>query len=161
VRREHGGSYFIGDVVNGVKEGKGIQVFSDHYGISSIYEGDWKNDLTDGRGVYRFPNGNVYEGEFKNGDMDGRGVYRFVSGNIYEGEFQVGKMEGRGVFRFVNGNVIKGEFKEGVLNGRGTVYLTNGEVYDGEFKEDVPIDGTLIKRLNKDDDSNSEAQQPE
>ena len=32
--------------------------------------------------------GDIYEGEFFDGNMEGRGVFRFSNGNMYEGEWK-------------------------------------------------------------------------
>ena len=53
---------YVGQVVNGLKEGKGIMYFNDgHY-----YEGDWKNDKEEGKGIEYYEEYERYEGEFKN-----------------------------------------------------------------------------------------------
>ena len=44
------------------------------------YEGEWKNDLKDGKGIHYFPNGERYEGEFKNGNAEGKGIYYYKDG---------------------------------------------------------------------------------
>ena len=47
-----------------------------------------------------------YEGEYNAaGEREGRGVYRYADGDVYEGEYKAGKKEGRGVYRWANGNV--------------------------------------------------------
>ena len=45
------------------------------------------------------------EGEFKDGKPEGRGTYRFANGNVYEGEFKDGNPEGRGTMRKANGDI--------------------------------------------------------
>jgi len=58
------GSYYIGSVVEGKREGLG-----EYYCMidKSNYKGDWKKGLKHGRGVLNFSNGSTYEGEFKEG----------------------------------------------------------------------------------------------
>ena len=41
-------------------EGKGI-----FYYQNGRYEGDWKNDLRDGKGIEYWNNGNKYDGDWK------------------------------------------------------------------------------------------------
>jgi 1-phosphatidylinositol-4-phosphate 5-kinase len=36
----------------------------------NVYEGDWKNDVMEGKGKFVWVNGNVYEGNWKNGRME-------------------------------------------------------------------------------------------
>ena len=40
------------------------------------YEGEYENDLKNGRGKYTYPNGDVYDGEWKDGKRHGKGMYR-------------------------------------------------------------------------------------
>ena len=66
---------YIGQVVNGLAEGKGI-----FYGNSGDrYEGDWKNDKREGKGIYYYNSGawkgDRYEGEWRNHKKEGKGIY--------------------------------------------------------------------------------------
>ena len=38
------------------------------------YEGDFKNDKPEGKGIIICKNGDKYEGDFKNGIPDGKGI---------------------------------------------------------------------------------------
>jgi hypothetical protein len=87
--------------------------------------------------VMTFPNGERYEGEFKDGLFQGWGVYVFQNGDRYEGEFQADKMSGAGTMTYDNGNVYKGQFLNGVRHGKGVLTFKNGDVYDGQFKDNV------------------------
>jgi len=100
---------------------------------TSIYEGDYKAGMREGRGVFRYASGNVYEGDYKAGKMEGRGVYRYADGDVYDGEWKAGKAEGRGVYWYANGNVYEGTFKAGKREGRGVFHCPDS-VYDGEYK---------------------------
>ena len=55
---------YIGKVLNGVPNGKGIMYWND----GDRYEGEWKYDRADGKGIYYFPNGDRYEGKWRNGE---------------------------------------------------------------------------------------------
>ena len=53
---------YIGQVVNGKAEGKGIW-----YGDNgNRYEGEWRNDKKEGKGIYYHNNGDRYEGDNRN-----------------------------------------------------------------------------------------------
>jgi hypothetical protein len=54
-----------------------------------------------GYGVYYWPDGVKYEGELKNGLRDGKGVWYKSNGTIkYDGEWQKNKQCGYGVFYY-------------------------------------------------------------
>ena len=42
----------------------------------------------EGKGIYRFSNGERYEGEFKNNMFDGKGVYFYIDGTKKVGFFK-------------------------------------------------------------------------
>ena len=48
--------------------------------------------MPEGKGVYRFSNGDVFEGEFKAGKRNGKGVYTFASGTKQTGIFENSEM---------------------------------------------------------------------
>ena len=58
---------YIGEIKNGLKDGKGILYFEkdDKYKRKK-YEGEFKNDKMEGKGIMYYKNGEIYEGEFKN-----------------------------------------------------------------------------------------------
>ena len=68
-----------------------------------------------GKGTYKFlsesPNkGNIYEGEFKNSLLEGRGVYKWASGNICEVEFKIYLFKPRVCYKYVSGNAYEYSF---------------------------------------------------
>ena len=79
------------------------------------YQGEFKNGLAEGKGIYYYSNGAVYDGEFKNNNREGKGIMKYASGTVYEGEFKNGKREGKGIFRYADGTVYEGEFKNDSL----------------------------------------------
>ena len=57
-----------------------------------IYEGEYKNDLYDGKGKLFYENGKYYEGEFVEGLKHGKGILFYKDGKIkYDGQFEKGK----------------------------------------------------------------------
>src|SRR4051812_19941385 len=48
----------------------------------------------EGYGTCVYDNGDRYEGEWKGNEMNGKGVYKYVNGDICEGFFVNGHMEG-------------------------------------------------------------------
>ena len=45
-----------------------------YYNTGDRYEGDFKNDLKNGKGIIYYKNGGRYEGDFKNNLRDGKGL---------------------------------------------------------------------------------------
>ena len=88
------GNYYKGEEKNGKREGKGIE----YYKNGEIkYDGDWIDDLPEGKGKFIDENGNYYIGEFKKGLKYGKGIEYDKDGKIiYEGDFINGKKEGQG-----------------------------------------------------------------
>ena len=43
--------------------------------IKGVYEGQFQDGKCQGRGTYKFVNGNEYNGEWKRGLPDGKGMY--------------------------------------------------------------------------------------
>ena len=68
--------------MNNTIKGKGRMIT--HNG--QTYSGDWLSNSMFGQGIYKWE-GIVYEGELKNDMSDGRGKWTWPSGMAYEGEF--------------------------------------------------------------------------
>lgn len=52
-----------------------------------IYEGDFKNDIASGTGIFIFDYGDKYEGEVLNWMFHGNGKYTYSNGEIKEGKW--------------------------------------------------------------------------
>jgi|GEM_PF-182662 len=123
------GERYEGEVKDNVPNGKGIYHFYD----GARYEGEYKKGLKDGQGKYYFSNGNRYEGDFKKDRREGNGTYFYANGERYEGEFREDYREGYGIFYSANGERYEGEWEEGEKNGQGVYYYANGSRYEGRF----------------------------
>ena len=77
------------------------------------YEGEWKNDMMDGFGIYHYSNGDVYEGDWKNNMQHGRGKYYFTDGFTYEGEWKEHQIHGTGKYLDLKKFGFSGEFRDG------------------------------------------------
>ena len=71
----------------GLREGKGIQIWKD----GSKYEGYWKNDQANGLGRLIHADGDCYQGEWLNDKAHGRGTYEHIDGAKYIGEWKEDK----------------------------------------------------------------------
>ena len=160
------GSKYIGSIINGLKEGRGICYWNN----GDKYDGEWKNDKREGEGVYYynrepfsgdkyvgywknnkregkaiyyFNNGNRYEGDWKDDKIEGKGVFYWNSGNRYEGEWKNYKQEGNGIFEYkiepFNGDRYEGGWRNGKKEGKGIYYFNNGDRRMGDFKDGEPI----------------------
>jgi hypothetical protein len=107
-------SVYVGKLVNGDKEGKGILTWSngDKYvgmftkghatGLGTltsqnkVYDGMWKNGFRHGKGKETKPNGDSYDGEWENNLPHGYGIRLFADGRKWEGTWKKGQLVGEG-----------------------------------------------------------------
>ena len=87
--------YWIGYWENNKREKYG-KFFNDKGKL--IYEGDYKNDLKNGEGIYYYNNGDKYEGEWINGIREGKGIFYWKNGDKWEGYFHNDLLDGEGMF---------------------------------------------------------------
>ncbi len=88
------GAVYIGEWnQEGMRQGKGIQIWAD----GSKYEGFWKNDMANGKGRLIHQDGDVYEGAWLDDKAHGKGVYQHMNGAKYEGDWEADKQHGFGV----------------------------------------------------------------
>ena len=81
-------------MINGKREGKGVFT----YATGNSYDGYWKNDLREGKGVMKFAvdgktslpglrttwnAGDVYDGEWQDGNRHGACRYTFFNGEVF------------------------------------------------------------------------------
>jgi len=127
------GDRYEGEFRNGLMEGWGIYTYAN----GNRYEGEFRNDMLNGRGIMVYANGDRYEGDFRDDMRHGRGKLMFKSGDRYIGMFQNDSMTGKGTMLYANGNRYSGDFRNGVKHGNGIFRFTNGDVYEGEFRYDA------------------------
>ncbi len=72
---KNGDIKYEGDFVDGKRERKGKYIDKD-----GTYNGEWLNDLMNGKGILNYNNGNKYEGDFVNGKFEGKGKFSFEDG---------------------------------------------------------------------------------
>lgn len=63
-----------------------------------VYEGEYENEVRNGKGVYYYPEGQRYEGDFVNGLREGNGTFYWEDGTYWEGPFQKNEMNGEGTY---------------------------------------------------------------
>ena len=73
----------------GERHGKGIMTTLTASGkVYTVYEGEWKNDVQDGKGKMKWAEGDYYEGEFKNNMVHGEGTMKYATGVVYSGKWK-------------------------------------------------------------------------
>lgn len=104
-----------------------------------VYEGETTpDDVKDGVGVYRFPDGQIYAGEWQRGRMAGSGVFTYANGDRYEGRLSANAPDGTGVYRFATGMVYAGTIDRGRVEGVGELAFDNGNRYAGAVSAALP-----------------------
>lgn len=74
-------------------EGKGLRLYPD----GDIIEGNFVNGCLEiCRVRVRYRNGEIYEGRWKSDMRDGKGVHYYSDGDVYEGAWSNDKREGQG-----------------------------------------------------------------
>jgi hypothetical protein len=123
------GFKYDGDMINGIKEGKGILKYTD----GTIYNGDFKSDLFNGYGVLKFKDGKHYEGEFVDGKVKGKGKFIWEDGKIYEGEYDNFMKNGNGKFFWNDNKYYDGQWVNNRQHGKGLIYC-DGQEIEGIFR---------------------------
>ena len=124
------GDKYVGELKNGLKNGKGIY----YYVNGNRYEGDWKDDKKEGKGIFYFVNGDRFEGECKNDKANGKGIKYFNNGDKYDGDWKDDTMEGRGILYSSNGSKFVGEFKNNNVEGKQIFYWNDGDIQMGDYR---------------------------
>jgi hypothetical protein len=130
---------YIGDFVNGLKQGKGNLASKDN---KFSYEGDFINDKFEGFGTW-FDHDDKYNGFFKEGKFHGNGSLFKKNGDKYEGEFFEGFLI-KGKINFNNGDCYEGDLVNDYFEGKGSYTYKNGDIFKGEFIKGQKTFGKMI-----------------
>ncbi|NDH62993.1 MAG: hypothetical protein EBY18_15390 [Alphaproteobacteria bacterium] len=91
-------------------------------GDSISWTGGCRNSLAQGQGVLQWfmdgKPGSRFEGEYRDGLLNGRGVYVFANGSRYDGEWRNGLPSGPGRLKRADGTVVSGNWTNGCLRQR-------------------------------------------
>ena len=93
----------------------------------------------------------VYEGNFKNGIFNGKGKWNSKQGRSFDGNFKNGLRHGKGTSISSGGEILICNFVNDMpMNGKGELTYVNGDKYIGNFKNHQPHGkGTLIVKKKK------------
>lgn len=123
------GSLFIGEIVEGLREGMGKLVWPD----GELYEGNWKQDQQEGWGTAKFTDGGTYSGQFKNDQKQGVGMYEWEEGTQYIGEWANNAMQGVGKYKWLDGKEYLGDWHQGTMQGYGVLTWKDGRKFEGTW----------------------------
>jgi hypothetical protein len=93
-----------------------------------MYIGNWLNGIKEGHGQLLHSNGNVYTGEYENDARNGYGVFTWTSGAEYRGPFVNDAKHGTGIYRYPNGDMHKVTYENDISVS--SVPLTEQESFD-------------------------------
>mmetsp|Transcript_112025 Transcript_112025/g.215710 ORF Transcript_112025/g.215710 Transcript_112025/m.215710 type:complete len:234 (+) Transcript_112025:77-778(+) len=130
------GSTYTGQLKGGLRSGNGVW-------LTPIvqFQGQWNNDLQEGRGKLTWSDGREYAGEFHLGKFHGHGRMVWRTENlkgvvIYEGQYVDDAKHGSGRFEWPDGGVYEGGWAKGKKSGQGCYTNPRGESRRGEWVED-------------------------
>jgi hypothetical protein len=73
-----------------------------------VYDGDWKRDIREGRGVQLYANGDVYDGEWCDDMRSGEGSLVYSDGSRFVGQW-IDDSYGLGTFKEATRNHAAGQ----------------------------------------------------
>ena len=139
------GAWYVGEIADSMFNGHGKMFYPD----STVYEGNWKNGLWDGRGTVSFPDGDSYRGDFREHQFSGYGKYIYSDGAVYEGNWKNGMFNGAGTMVYSDGSIYAGEWTNDRKNGVGVYFDSNNEaLFEGVFSNDLYI-GPISNNSNQ------------
>lgn len=71
------------------------------------YLGEWNEDIKEGHGTYKWPNGNKFEGEWKDNTRNGNGTLTFPDGSVLSATWINDSMEGEATLTSKDGLKIR------------------------------------------------------
>jgi len=119
-------------------------------GVSVKWDGSCVDGKANGYGkLLKYKKGKLestYEGDYKNGIREGKGIFTHSDGSVKQGAFVNGQLTGKGEMES-DGNKYIGEFINYCLHGNGILFLSNGAKFEGYFVSNHMYTG---KYTNKD-----------
>ena len=70
-----------------------------------IYDGNWNDDVREGKGTYYYKNGNRYDGDWKNDKREGKGIMYYINGDKKMGDYLNGEPIGTHTIVYNNGEI--------------------------------------------------------
>ncbi|KAH9513797.1 agglutinin-like protein 2 [Bulinus truncatus] len=146
------GDLYEGYFQDGHRFGHGmLQTGRQRSNCSSVYIGEWLNNMKEGYGVQDdILKGEKYMGMWVEGYRHGSGVLVTLDGMYFEGTFVQNKLTGFGVMISDDNTLYEGDFVGTTyLSGKGVLTLPTGDKLEGNFSgslnEGLKIHGTFVK----------------
>ena len=139
---------FSGSAQSGNIEYRVVLIMTEKYENGDVYEGEEKDGIRHGIGIYYHADGAIYEGEWKDDLIHGIGRYYYPDGAAENVLCENGKIVGstketlpQSEIRihsigYDNDDLYHGNMKDGKRNGRGTMHYADRRKYVGEWKDD-------------------------
>ena len=145
IKKNIDGYSYVGEFYLGMKEG-----FGKEENKKIIYEGEFHKDSKYGKGMCIFKLlQEKYEGEFENNVINGKGFYQWKNGNSFKGNFINGKMNGIGLFLWKDGSKYLGNYKDNIKEGKGKFTWPNGKCFEGNFLNGKPNGKGILTVLDE------------
>lgn len=85
-----------------------------------------------------------YEGDLKGGKFDGKGTFKYADGDVYEGNWKAGKREGHGIYRYASGRADVVTYKADVDVGEGVRWSADRQMawklQDGNIVDEISLE---------------------
>ena len=118
------GSRYSGGMAAGQRNGFGTLRFAD----GGVFEGEWRKDRREGKGVFTWPSGkHKYSGTWRDDVPNGVGTEALDDGSTYTGQYSAGKMHGKGTLRYPDGALYEGQFADDGPCGEGKLTYATGD----------------------------------
>ena len=129
------------------------------------YDGSWRMDKCQGKGVLVYTNGKMFIGNFNQNKICGHGIlyedqggdeilyngywkdnlkhgeciqeHNPIDNTTFQGTFVLGLKEGYGTLSYADGSSYKGQWKQNKMHGAGELEIYFGKKYKGQFKDNM------------------------
>lgn len=146
------GNRYEGEMKNGMRHGYGIYFYQN----GDRYEGWWECNIKNGMGTFFYKDGSLYVGQWSNNDKNGLGTFYYKSGDKYNGNFLNNKRHGKGCYISSDNSKYIGYFKSNQKHGKGIMYFSKGKIAKEIWK-----DGSLVQSEFLSEDETAELNQQE
>lgn len=127
------GSYYIGEILNGIPHGRGKYYWKD----GDWHDGGWLNGVQSGQGTFYSASYNRTDtGIYKNGERYGKGKMVWADGRWYEGGWNNNGPHGQGTYYNSDSKRTDiGDFIDANRDGYGTMKWDGGDRYEGTWQD--------------------------